>query len=268
MLLLRIPKISHWFLVNFSQKLSFQDYFGSEPRILNVWCGKTTLRERMCPVWLHVIYMGNFLGPAEVNNYVTRTCAGTLDRGFIVLAKWHCIIKDLLIYLFTFYLLTYLYLKEDAPSLNLALNVLWYSLSSNFLRLCFFLFCSLPLYFLYLNSKDSHNHMMVWPNICPSLVPYTREWFVPVPTYTYVVYLVFHLLVFVRGYPCYLMTISVWENRATNNKAVFPTKLNQQLSVFIFIYTRQDLLTYLLFTYLLTHPLTHSLHGTESFLRS
>ena len=89
-------------LVHFSQKLSLQEYFRSEPRILNVWFGKTALQERMCPMWLYVIYMGNFLGPAEVNdNCVTRTCAGTVDRGFIVLAKWHSIA------LLKTYLLTY-----------------------------------------------------------------------------------------------------------------------------------------------------------------
>jgi hypothetical protein len=42
----------------FSQKQSFREYFVLGPRIQNDWCGKTTLRRTMHPIWLYIVYMG------------------------------------------------------------------------------------------------------------------------------------------------------------------------------------------------------------------
>jgi hypothetical protein len=47
--------------ISFSQKLSFQKYYGPRPKILNNCCWE-----------LYVVYMGNFLGPED------DTCTKTI----------------------------------------------------------------------------------------------------------------------------------------------------------------------------------------------
>ena len=57
----------------------------------------------------------------------------------------------------------------------------------------------------------------------------------------------FPMFIIVRGYPCHLVPFLMWENRTTNNMAMFPTKLNQKLSVFIILITRHSMSTYYVF---------------------
>jgi hypothetical protein len=83
-LLLYIPETSIYFCY-FSQKRSFYEYCRSGPRILDDWCGKTTLRNDMSNIIIYIVYIGVVPGPEKMND----TCRKTMHTGTVDLLYLH-----------------------------------------------------------------------------------------------------------------------------------------------------------------------------------